>query len=45
VMPWVQIVFNATNPYAAVMTFACLVGLLINCGLINGVTTASRQLW
>lgn len=43
--PWVQIVYNATNSYAASMTFACLVGLLITCCLINNVTTASRQLW
>ena len=43
--PWVQIVYNATESYAAAMTFACLVGLLFTCCLINNVTTASRQLW
>ncbi|KAK5120617.1 hypothetical protein LTR85_005975 [Meristemomyces frigidus] len=43
--PWVQIVYNATNSYAATMTFALLVGLLFTCCLINNVTTASRQLW
>ncbi|KAK4544789.1 hypothetical protein LTR36_004038 [Oleoguttula mirabilis] len=43
--PWVQIVYNATNSYAASMTFALLVGLLLTCCLINNVTTASRQLW
>lgn len=44
-VPWVQIVYNATNSYGAAMTFACLVGLLFTCCLINNVTTASRQLW
>ncbi|KAK5740131.1 hypothetical protein LTR17_004843 [Elasticomyces elasticus] len=43
--PWVQIVHNATNSYAASMTFALVVGLLLTCCLINNVTTASRQLW
>lgn len=43
--PWVQIVQNATNSYAASMTFALVVGLLFTCCLINNVTTASRQLW
>jgi len=44
-VPWVQIMLNATNSKAAAMTFACLVGLLLTCCLINNVTTASRQLW
>ncbi|KAK3682004.1 polyamine transporter tpo5 [Vermiconidia calcicola] len=44
-VPWGQIVYNATNSYSAAMTFACLVGLLFTCCLINNVTTASRQLW
>lgn len=43
--PWVQVVYNATDSYAASMIFALLVGLLITCCLINNVTTASRQLW
>lgn len=44
-VPWVQIVYNATNSYAAAMTFAGSVGMLFTCCLINNVTTASRQLW
>lgn len=44
-VPWVQILYNATNSYAATMTLTCIVGFLITCCLINNVTTASRQLW
>ena len=44
-VPWVQVIYNATYSHAASMTFACLVGLLLTCCLINNVTTASRQLW
>ncbi|KAF2764011.1 amino acid transporter [Teratosphaeria nubilosa] len=44
-MPWVQIMYNATGSYTASMTFACLVGSLLTCCLINNVTAASRQLW
>lgn len=44
-VPWVQVMYNATNSYGATMFFALLVGLLLTCCLINNVTTASRQLW
>jgi len=43
--PWVQIIYKATNSYAASMTFALVIGLLLTCCPINNVTTASRQLW
>lgn len=44
-VPLVQIVLTATNFNAAAMVFACPVGLLCTCCLIDNVTTASRQLW
>ncbi|KAK5130289.1 hypothetical protein LTR08_002249 [Meristemomyces frigidus] len=44
-VPWVQVLYNATNNYAATMVLTFIVGLLLTCCLINNVTTASRQLW
>lgn len=44
-VPWVQVLYNATNSYAATMVLTCVTGLLLTCCLINNVTTASRQLW
>ncbi|KAK6433846.1 hypothetical protein LTR95_009976, partial [Oleoguttula sp. CCFEE 5521] len=44
-VPYVQVLYNATNSYAATMVLTCLVGLLLTCCLVNNITTASRQLW